>query len=78
MTDHPALDQIRKDIADNDVVVFMKGNPSMPQCGFSATVVQVLNHLGVAYKGVNVLERDRKSTRLNSSHLGRSRMPSSA
>jgi monothiol glutaredoxin len=56
MTDHPALDQIRKDIADNDVVVFMKGNPSMPQCGFSATVVQVLNHLGVAYKGVNVLE----------------------
>ena len=56
MSDHPALDQIRKDIADNDVVVFMKGNPSMPQCGFSATVVQVLNHLGVAYKGVNVLE----------------------
>lgn len=56
MSDHPALDQIRKDIADNDVVVFMKGNPSMPQCGFSATVVQVLNHLGVAYKSVNVLE----------------------
>jgi monothiol glutaredoxin len=56
MSDHPALDQIRKDIADNDVVMFMKGSPSMPQCGFSATVVQVLNHLGVAYKGVNVLE----------------------
>ncbi|MFO0998140.1 MAG: Grx4 family monothiol glutaredoxin [Alphaproteobacteria bacterium] len=56
MSDHPVLDQIRKDIADNDVVVFMKGSPAMPQCGFSATVVQVLNHMGVAYKGVNVLE----------------------
>ena len=55
MTDNPAHDQIRKDIAENDVVLFMKGTPNFPQCGFSAAVVQVLNHLGVTFKGVNVL-----------------------
>jgi monothiol glutaredoxin len=55
MTDSPALEQIRKDIADNDVVLFMKGTPSFPQCGFSAAVVQVLTHSGVKFKGVNVL-----------------------
>src|SRR5215470_9136845 len=48
-------DQIAKDITDNDVVLFMKGTPQMPQCGFSGTVVQILNHLGVPFKGVNVL-----------------------
>ena len=46
---------IEKDIKENDVVLFMKGTPAMPQCGFSATVVQVLNHMGVKFKGVNVL-----------------------
>ena len=51
----PAVDQIKKDIAENDVVLFMKGTPMAPMCGFSAAVVQVLNHLGVKYKGVNVL-----------------------
>ena len=55
MTDHPAFEQIRKDIADNDVVLFMKGTPLAPLCGFSAAVVQVLNHFGVTFKGVNVL-----------------------
>jgi monothiol glutaredoxin len=55
MTDNPAFDQIRKDLTDNEVVLFMKGTPSSPQCGFSAAVVQVLNHLGVQFKGVNVL-----------------------
>jgi monothiol glutaredoxin len=55
MTDSPALEQIRKDIADNDVILFMKGTPSFPQCGFSAAVVQVLTHSGVKFKGVNVL-----------------------
>ncbi len=58
MTDNPAIDQIKKDISENDVVLFMKGTPTFPQCGFSAAVVQVLSHLGVQFKGVNVLEDD--------------------
>ena len=53
--EHPVFDQIRKDIADNDVVLFMKGTPMLPQCGFSAAVVQVLTHLGVKFKGIDVL-----------------------
>ena len=48
-------DRIKAEVDSNDVVLFMKGTPAMPQCGFSATVVQVLDHLGVKYKGVNVL-----------------------
>ncbi len=52
---NPAVDQIKKDIAENDVVLFMKGTPMMPQCGFSAAVVQVLTHAGVKFKGINVL-----------------------
>jgi monothiol glutaredoxin len=48
--------RIRKDIAENDVVLFMKGTPVFPQCGFSATVVQVLSHLGVKFKGIDVLQ----------------------
>ncbi|MBB4268037.1 Grx4 family monothiol glutaredoxin [Roseospira visakhapatnamensis] len=56
MTDTLAFDRIRQDIADNDVVLYMKGTPSAPMCGFSAAVVQVLAHVGVTYKGVNVLE----------------------
>jgi monothiol glutaredoxin len=40
----------------NDVVLFMKGTPTFPQCGFSSQVVQILDYLGVDYKGVNVLE----------------------
>jgi len=52
---NPAIDQIKKDIGENDVVLYMKGTPQFPQCGFSAAVVQVLNHFGVPYKGVNVL-----------------------
>ncbi len=55
MTENPAIAQIQKDITENDVVLFMKGTPQFPQCGFSAAVVQVLGHLGVQYKGVNVL-----------------------
>jgi monothiol glutaredoxin len=45
-------------VTANDVVLFMKGSPQFPQCGFSGQVVQILDHLGVAYKGVNVLEND--------------------
>ena len=52
---NPAIDQIKKDIGENDVVLYMKGTPQFPQCGFSAAVVQVLTHFGVPYKGVNVL-----------------------
>ena len=55
MTDNPAIEQIKKDIAENDVVLFMKGTPVAPMCGFSAAVVQLLTHLNVKFKGVNVL-----------------------
>jgi monothiol glutaredoxin len=48
-------DQIARDVAENDVVLFMKGTPQSPQCGFSSTVVQILKHLGVPFKGVDVL-----------------------
>ncbi|MCX8506626.1 MAG: Grx4 family monothiol glutaredoxin [Alphaproteobacteria bacterium] len=53
---NPAIDKIKQEIASNDVVLFMKGTPVMPQCGFSAAVVQVLTNLGVKFKGINVLE----------------------
>ncbi len=49
---------IDKEVKSNDVVLFMKGTPQFPMCGFSGQVVQILDHLGVAYKGVNVLESD--------------------
>ena len=54
--DNAVFERIRHDINANDVVLFMKGTPVFPQCGFSATVVQVLNHLGVKFKGVDVLQ----------------------
>ena len=51
-------DIISSEIADNDVVLFMKGTPVFPQCGFSSQVVQILSYLGVSFKGVNVLDND--------------------
>jgi monothiol glutaredoxin len=48
-------ERIRQDVADNPVVLYMKGSPVFPQCGFSAAVVQILSHLGVKFKGVDVL-----------------------
>jgi monothiol glutaredoxin len=42
-------------VKSNDVVLFMKGTPAFPQCGFSGQVVQILDYLGVDYKGINVL-----------------------
>ena len=45
-------------VKSNDVVLFMKGTPDQPMCGFSGRVVQILDHVGVAYEGVNVLESD--------------------
>jgi monothiol glutaredoxin len=55
MTDQNVLDRIKREVSDNDVVLFMKGTPVFPQCGFSAAVVQVLTHLGVPFKGIDVL-----------------------
>jgi monothiol glutaredoxin len=45
-------------VKGSDVVLFMKGTPAFPQCGFSGQVVQILDYLGVTYSGVNVLESD--------------------
>ncbi len=53
---NPIFEQIEKDIKENDVVLYMKGTKNIPQCGFSATVAQVLERIGVEnYKDVNVL-----------------------
>jgi monothiol glutaredoxin len=49
---------IDNEVKSNDVVVFMKGTPQFPQCGFSGQVVQILDYIGVPYKGINVLESD--------------------
>jgi monothiol glutaredoxin len=49
---------INGEVKGNDVVLFMKGTPQFPMCGFSGQVVQILDHLGVPYKGLNVLESD--------------------
>ena len=54
--DNPTSERIKQEITENDVVVFMKGTPVFPQCGFSATVVQVLTHMGVRFKGIDVLQ----------------------
>lgn len=51
-------DFIDQEVKSNDVVLFMKGTPGFPQCGFSGQVVQILDYLGVDYKGVNVLADD--------------------
>ena len=56
MTDQTTNDWIKKTITSNDVVLFMKGTKNFPQCGFSSQVAQMLGHLGVEYKDVNVLE----------------------
>ncbi|MDG3040205.1 Grx4 family monothiol glutaredoxin [Roseicyclus marinus] len=50
-----AEDTIRKTVTENDVVLFMKGTKSMPQCGFSSRVAGVLNYMGVNFADVNVL-----------------------
>ncbi len=55
MARNPVFDQIRHELANNDVVLYMKGTAAFPQCGFSAAVVQVLNHMGVKFKSVDVL-----------------------
>ena len=56
MSDNPVFDRIQGEINDNDVVLFMKGSPMMPQCGFSAAVTHLLSTLQVKFKGVDVLQ----------------------
>lgn len=53
---NPVHERIQTEVTENPVVLYMKGTPVFPQCGFSARVVQILSHLGVPFKGVNVLE----------------------
>ena len=57
------MDKISIEIENNnksdDVVLYMKGNPTFPQCGFSSTVVQILKHLGVDFKSYDVLQDDK-------------------
>ncbi len=56
MSENPVFERIEKDINENDVVLYMKGTKQIPQCGFSATVVQVMERLGVKeFKDINVL-----------------------
>ena len=51
-----AQESIKSAIQSNDVMLFMKGTPTFPQCGFSSTVAQILDYLGVEYGAMNVLE----------------------
>ena len=53
---NPTHDRIQAAIDANPVMLFMKGTPSFPQCGFSARVVQILSHMGVPFGSANVLE----------------------
>ncbi len=55
MTTNPVFERIRQEVGGNDVVLYMKGTPVFPQCGFSAAVVQVLTQIGVKFKGIDVL-----------------------
>ena len=56
MSDNPVFDRIKEEINGNEVVLFMKGNPMFPQCGFSAAVVGVLSHMQIKFKGIDVLQ----------------------
>ncbi len=51
-----AQDRIKETVTNNDIVLYMKGTPTFPQCGFSSTVVQIFDYLGAEYASVNVLE----------------------
>ncbi len=56
MSDNPVHERIASDVAENDVLLYMKGTPVFPQCGFSALVVQVLSNVGVKFKAIDVLQ----------------------
>ena len=55
MSGNPVFDRIQQEVTDNPVVLYMKGTPMFPQCGFSAAVVQILTETGVKFKGIDVL-----------------------
>lgn len=56
MNDNPVFARIQSELDDNAVVLFMKGSPMFPQCGFSAAVVGALTQMGVKFKGIDVLQ----------------------
>jgi monothiol glutaredoxin len=56
MIEKETYDRLQTEVTTKDVVLFMKGSPDFPQCGFSAAVVQVLDYLGVEYGSVDVLQ----------------------
>lgn len=58
MSDAELNAELQIAVDSTDVLLFMKGTPQFPQCGFSSTVVQILQHLGVAFKSVDVLQND--------------------
>ena len=58
MSDNPAAAEIQAKINENPVMLFMKGTPQFPQCGFSSVVVQILDYLGAEFGSANVLESD--------------------
>ena len=55
LVESPVTERIKQDISSHDVVLFMKGSPVFPQCGFSAAVVQILTLLEIKFKGIDVL-----------------------
>lgn len=55
MSGNPVFERIKQEVSDNPVVLYMKGTPMFPQCGFSAAVVKILSDAGVKFKGVDVL-----------------------
>ena len=55
MLDQATEERIKQEVSSNDVVLFMKGTAIFPQCGFSATAVQILSHLNVKFHGIDVL-----------------------
>ena len=56
MNNHPVFERIQSEVSENQVVLFMKGNPMFPQCGFSAAVSTLLSNLQVKFKGVDILQ----------------------
>ena len=56
MGDNPVFERIKDEVDSSEVVLFMKGSPVFPQCGFSAAVVQALTLIGVKFKGIDVLQ----------------------
>ena len=54
----PVQESIKKTVESHDIVLFMKGTPAFPQCGFSSVVARVLDHMQVDFESVNVLEHD--------------------